>query len=130
MQKRKDRNMPEVKDDNKIKEMIDNLVKRARIAADEYTKLSQDQVDRIVKAMSMAGEEHHMQLAKMAVEETQRGIYEDKITKNMFATEYIYHSIKYNKTVGIINENEEEGYEKIAETIGVIAGVTTVTNPT
>jgi len=85
MQKRKDRNMPEVKDDNKIKEMIDNLVKRARIAADEYTKLSQDQVDRIVKAMSMAGEEHHMQLAKMAVEETQRGIYEDKITKNIFA---------------------------------------------
>ena len=130
MQKRKDRNMPEVKDDNKIKEMIDNLVKRARIAADEYTKLSQDQVDRIVKAMSMAGEEHHMQLAKMAVEETQRGIYEDKITKNMFATEYIYHSIKYNKTVGIINENEEEGYEEIAEPIGVIAGVTPVTNPT
>lgn len=122
--------MPEVKDDNKIKEMIDNLVKRARIAADEYTKLSQDQVDRIVKAMSMAGEEHHMQLAKMAVEETQRGIYEDKITKNMFATEYIYHSIKYNKTVGIINENEEEGYEEIAEPIGVIAGVTPVTNPT
>ena len=121
--------MPEVKDDNKIKEMIDNLVKRARIAADEYTKLSQDQVDRIVKAMSMAGEEHHMQLAKMAVEETQRGIYEDKITKNMFATEYIYHSIKYNKTVGIINENEEEGYEEIAEPIGVIAGVTPVTIP-
>ena len=130
MQKRKDRNMPEVKDDNKIKEMIDNLVKRARIAADEYTKLSQDQVDRIVKAMSMAGEEHHMQLAKMAVEETQRGIYEDKITKNMFATEYIYHSIKYNKTVGIINENEEEGYEEIAEHVGIIAGVTPVTNPT
>ena len=122
--------MPEVKDDNKIKEMIDNLVKRARIAADEYTKLDQDQVDRIVKAMSMAGEEYHMQLAKMAVEETQRGIYEDKITKNMFATEYIYHSIKYNKTVGIINENEEEGYEEIAEPIGVIAGVTPVTNPT
>ena len=56
--------MPEVKDDNKIKEMIDNLVKRARIAADEYTKLSQDQVDRIVKAMSMAGEEHHMYAAQ------------------------------------------------------------------
>lgn len=50
-----------------------------------------------------------MELAKMAVEETGRGIYEDKITKNMFATEYIYHSIKYDKTVGIINENEEEG---------------------
>lgn len=66
----------------------------------------------------------------MAVEETGRGIYEDKITKNMFATEYIYHSIKYDKTVGIINENEEEGYEEIAEPIGIIAGITPVTNPT
>ena len=71
-----------------------------------------------------------MELAKMAVEETGRGIYEDKITKNMFATEYIYHSIKYDKTVGIINENEEEGYEEIAEPIGIIAGITPVTNPT
>ena len=78
----------------------------------------------------MAGLEHHMELAKMAVEETGRGIYEDKITKNMFATEYIYHSIKYDKTVGIINENEEEGYEEIAEPIGIIAGITPVTNPT
>ena len=66
----------------------------------------------------------------MAVDETWRGIYEDKITKNMFATEYIYHSIKYDKTVGIINENEEEGYEEIAEPVGIIAGVTPVTNPT
>ena len=71
-----------------------------------------------------------MELAKLAVEETKRGIYEDKITKNMFATEYIYHSIKYDKTVGVINENEEEGYVEIAEPIGIIAGVTPVTNPT
>ena len=66
----------------------------------------------------------------MAVEETGRGIYEDKITKNMFATEYIYHSIKYEKTVGIINENDEDDYVEIAEPIGIIAGVTPVTNPT
>ena len=71
-----------------------------------------------------------MELAKLAVEETNRGIYEDKITKNMFATEYIYHSIKYEKTVGIINENEEEDYVEIAEPVGIIAGVTPVTNPT
>ena len=93
-------------------------------------KLSQEDVDRIVKAMSMAGEEHHMELAKFAVEETDRGIYEDKITKNMFATEYIYHSIKYDKTVGVVSQNEEEGYEEIAEPVGIIAGVTPVTNPT
>ncbi len=69
-------------------------------------------------------------MLNLAVEETKRGIYEDKVTKNMFATEYIYHSIKYDKTVGIINENEEEGYEEIAEPVGIIAGVTPVTNPT
>ncbi|MBR1802538.1 MAG: bifunctional acetaldehyde-CoA/alcohol dehydrogenase [Clostridia bacterium] len=113
-----------------IEEMIDNLVKRAKIASEEYMKLDQDQVDEIVKQMAMAGLEHHMELAKLAVEETGRGIYEDKITKNMFATEYIYHSIKYDKTVGVISENEEEGYEEIAEPIGIIAGVTPVTNPT
>ena len=118
------------KEKQEIKEMIDDLVKRAKKASKEYMKLSQEDVDRIIKAMSMAGEEHHMELAKLAVEETGRGIYEDKITKNMFATEYVYHSIKYDKTVGTISENEEEGYEEIAEPVGIIAGVTPVTNPT
>lgn len=115
---------------NRISKMIDDLVEKAKTASKEYMRLDQDQIDNIVKQMSMAGLEHHMELAKMAVEETGRGIYEDKITKNMFATEYIYHSIKYDKTVGVINENEEEGYEEIAEPIGIIAGVTPVTNPT
>ena len=118
------------KEKQEIKKMIDDLVKRAKKASEEYMKLSQEDVDRIVKAMSMAGEEHHMELAKFAVEETDRGIYEDKITKNMFATEYIYHSIKYDKTVGVVSQNEEEGYEEIAEPVGIIAGVTPVTNPT
>lgn len=115
---------------NRISSMIDDLISKAKEASKEYMKLDQDQIDNIVKQMSMAGLEHHMELAKMAVEETGRGIYEDKITKNMFATEYIYHSIKYDKTVGIINEIEEEGYEEIAEPIGIIAGITPVTNPT
>lgn len=114
----------------KVQKMIDDLVKRAKKASEEYLKLNQEQVDNIVKQMAMAGLEHHMELAKVAVEETGRGIYEDKITKNMFATEYIYHSIKYDKTVGVISENEEEGYVQIAEPVGIIAGVTPVTNPT
>jgi len=114
----------------KIKNMIDDLVARAKVASEEYMKLDQDTINNIVKEMAMAGLDNHMKLAKMAVEETGRGIYEDKITKNMFATEYIYHNIKYNKTVGVIAENEEEGYEEIAEPIGIIAGVTPVTNPT
>ena len=113
-----------------IEEQINSLVERAKKASQEYLKLDQQQVDHIIKHMAMAGLEHHMELAKMAVEETGRGIYEDKITKNMFATEYIYHSIKYDKTVGIIAENEEEGYVQIAEPVGIIAGVTPVTNPT
>ncbi len=114
----------------KIQTMVNNLVERAKKASAEYLQLNQKQADNIIKHMAMAGLEHHMELAKMAVEETGRGIYEDKITKNMFATEYIYHSIKYDKTVGIISENEEEGYVQIAEPVGIIAGVTPVTNPT
>ncbi|MBR3249695.1 MAG: bifunctional acetaldehyde-CoA/alcohol dehydrogenase [Clostridia bacterium] len=113
-----------------VKQMIDKLVKKAKIASQEYLNLDQETVDNITKAMAMAGLEHHMELAKMAVEETGRGIYEDKITKNMFATEYIYHSIKHEKTVGIINKNQEDGYYDIAEPVGIIAGVTPVTNPT
>ncbi len=122
--------MQENEDEAKVKQMIDELVEKAKKASEEYLKLDQETVDNIVKAMSMAGLEHHMELAKMAVEETGRGIYEDKITKNMFATEYIYHSIKHEKTVGIINENDEDDYVEIAEPVGIIAGVTPVTNPT
>ncbi len=113
-----------------VEKMVNDLVDRARVAAEEYKQLNQAQVDRIVQRMSMAGLDNHMRLAKMAVDETGRGIYEDKITKNMFAAEYVYHNIKSTQTVGVIEENEEEGYELIAEPVGVIAGVTPVTNPT
>ena len=115
---------------NDTQKMINDLMERAKVAQQEYSKLTQEDVDRIVKQMAMAVLENHMMLARLAVDETKRGIYEDKITKNMFASEYIYHSIKHNKTVGIIQDNEEEGYMEIAEPIGIIAGVTPVTNPT
>ncbi len=117
-------------EEQKVQKMIDELIEKAKKASEEYLKLDQETVDNITKAMSMAGLEHHMELARMAVEETGRGIYEDKITKNMFATEYIYHSIKYEKTVGVVSENDEDGYVEIAEPVGIIAGVTPVTNPT
>ena len=124
--------MSEATEEEKIEinKMIDDLVARAKIAEQEYMKLDQEQVDKIVKAMAMAGEREHQNLAKLAIEETKRGIFEDKVTKNLFSTEYIYHSIKHDKTVGVINVNEEEGYEEIAEPVGIIAGVTPVTNPT
>ncbi len=113
-----------------IKKYMNILVSRAHEAEEEYQNMTQEQIDKIVKAMSIAGIENHMKVAKMAIEETKRGVYEDKITKNMFAAEYVYHSIKYDKTVGIIKENELDGYDEVAEPVGIIAGVTPVTNPT
>ncbi|MFW5856086.1 MAG: bifunctional acetaldehyde-CoA/alcohol dehydrogenase, partial [Bacillota bacterium] len=80
--------------------MVEQLVEKGKIALKKMVKLDQEQVNNIIKEMALAGLEKHMQLAKLAVEETGRGVYEDKIVKNLFATEYIYHSIKYIKTVG------------------------------
>ena len=110
--------------------MIDGLMEKGLQALEDFRSFDQETIDEIVKQMALAGLDQHMPLAKMAVEETKRGVYEDKIIKNMFATEYVYHNIKYNKTVGIISENEHEGLIEIAEPVGVIAGVTPVTNPT
>ncbi|WP_462413359.1 bifunctional acetaldehyde-CoA/alcohol dehydrogenase [Neobacillus sp. Marseille-QA0830] len=120
-----------VKEQQNVTKMIDVLVDNARKALDEFrSNYDQEGIDEIVKQMALAGLDQHMTLAKLAVEETKRGVYEDKIIKNMFAAEYVYHNIKYNKTVGIIGENEHEGIIEIAEPVGVIAGVTPVTNPT
>ncbi|MEK4669053.1 bifunctional acetaldehyde-CoA/alcohol dehydrogenase [Niallia sp. FSL R7-0271] len=113
-----------------VQAIIDEIAEKGKQALDEFYKLNQAQVDHIVKEMALAGLDKHMYLAKLAVEETGRGIYEDKITKNIFATEYIYHSLKYDKTVGIISEDDAAGIFEIADPIGVIAGVTPVTNPT
>lgn len=113
-----------------VNAMIDQLVANAQKALEEYMKLDQEQVDKIVHAMALAGLDNHMPLAKLAYEETGRGVVEDKIIKNMFASEYIWHDIKYAKTVGIVDENDMEGYVEVAEPVGVVAGVTPVTNPT
>lgn len=113
-----------------VNEMIDQLVANAEKALKEYLTLSQEQVDKIVHEMTLKGLDNHMYLAKLAVEETGRGIFEDKVIKNIFSTEYIYHSIKNEKSVGIIEENDLEGYVEVAEPVGVVAGVTPVTNPT
>ncbi len=112
------------------KEHVDQLVKNALLALDEFALMDQKAIDKIVHEMALAGLAKQQLLAKMAVEETGRGIYEDKITKNIFATEFVWHSIKYQKTVGIIEDNEEEDYMIVAEPVGVVAGVTPVTNPT
>ncbi|MEW6697207.1 MAG: bifunctional acetaldehyde-CoA/alcohol dehydrogenase [Bacillota bacterium] len=115
---------------NEVPVMINELVRNGMQAQQEYKDYDQNTIDKIVKAMTFAGIDKHMELAKLAVEETKMGIYEDKVIKNLFATEYVYHSIKYDKTVGIVSDNDDENYFEVAEPIGVIAGVTPVTNPT
>lgn len=120
----------EVKQGFSVENMINDLVAKANVAKEAMLKLDQKAIDKIVGAMAKAGLDKHIELAQMAIDETQRGIFEDKVTKNIFATEYVYNSIKYTKTVGVIEENEEEAYMMVAEPIGVVAGVTPVTNPT
>ncbi|RSK26792.1 bifunctional acetaldehyde-CoA/alcohol dehydrogenase [Bacillus sp. HMF5848] len=120
----------EVKDTQKILAMVDGLVTNAVKALDELRSYDQTQIDTIVKDMAMAGLEQHKTLAKLAIEETKRGVFEDKVFKNMFATEYIFDYLKDMKTVGVINENVHEGMVEIAEPVGVIAGIVPVTNPT
>ena len=113
-----------------VDQMIDDLVQNATNALEKFMSMNQEQIDNIVHAMVLAGVDNQLLLAKKAVEETKRGVFEDKVIKNIFATDYIWHDIKKEKTVGIINENKLEGYVEIAEPVGVICGVTPVTNPT
>ena len=113
-----------------IYDMADNLVKKSHVALDQMANFTQEQVDKICEAVATAGEQNAYPLAKMAVEETKRGVVEDKTTKNMYASENIWNSLRHEKTVGVIEEDKELGLTKIAEPKGVIAGVTPVTNPT
>ncbi|MBG9803307.1 bifunctional acetaldehyde-CoA/alcohol dehydrogenase [Brevibacillus laterosporus] len=113
-----------------VKTMIDTLVENGNQALKDFANYDQEKIDSIVKAMALAGLDKHVYLAKLAHEETGRGVFEDKMIKNIFSTEYIYNSIKKDKTVGLIREDEQNGIIEIAEPIGVVAGVTPVTNPT
>lgn len=113
-----------------VKVSINDLVSKAQVALKKFMDLDQEKVNEIIKQMAMAGLDNHMKLARLAVDETKKGVYEDKIIKNMFSTEYIYHGIKYDKTVGIIQDNDYEDYVEVAEPVGVVAGITPVTNPT
>ncbi|MBE8862808.1 bifunctional acetaldehyde-CoA/alcohol dehydrogenase, partial [Enterococcus faecium] len=113
-----------------VQAMIDGLAEKANVALKEMESFDQEKVDHIVHEMAMAALDQHMPLAKMAVEETGRGVYEDKAIKNMYASEYIWHNIKHDKTVGVINEDVQKGLIEIAEPVGVVCGVTPTTNPT
>ena len=109
---------------------LDGLVSQARTAAAVFTQFSQEDVNRIVKAMVLAGLEHAQYLARLAVEETRIGVMEDKVIKNMVATEFAYNYVKDKRTVGVIREFPERNLVEIAEPIGVIFSLTPITNPT
>lgn len=113
-----------------VDQMIDRLTAKAHDALCAMDDFTQEKVDHIVHQMAIAGLDHHMELAKAAFEETGRGVMEDKAVKNMFATEEIWHSIKNDKTVGIIKDDRERQLITVAEPLGILAGVTPVTNPT
>ena len=107
-----------------------NTIEKVRLAQKEYSKFTQEKVDEIFREASLAANNARIKLAKMAVEETGMGIVEDKVIKNHFASEYIYNSYKDTKTCGTIEVDAAYGVEKIAEPIGVIAGIVPTTNPT
>ncbi|WP_455459791.1 bifunctional acetaldehyde-CoA/alcohol dehydrogenase [Streptococcus salivarius] len=120
----------EIKQTKDIQTVIDELAIKGVEALNEMANFTQEQVDHIVHHAAIAALDKHMYLAKLAVDETGRGIYEDKAIKNMYASEYIWNSIKNDKTVGVIAEDKEQGLVSIAEPVGVICGVTPTTNPT
>ncbi|MFI5985520.1 bifunctional acetaldehyde-CoA/alcohol dehydrogenase [Streptomyces sp. NPDC051555] len=111
-------------------EMVDALVQGALTALDQFEGFDQEQVDHIVKKASLAALSSHGELAELAVEETGRGIFEDKAVKNLFACEHVVNSMRGLKTAGVIRRDELNGITEIAEPVGVVCAMTPVTNPT
>lgn len=113
-------------EETQINEIVDKVVKAQRA----YATFSQEKVDEIFKRVALKLASLRIPLAKMAVEETGMGVMEDKVIKNLYASEYIYNKYKHSKTCGVIAEDKEHGILKVADPIGVIAGVIPTTNPT
>ena len=111
-------------------EELEQLVLRVKKAQETYSSFSQEKVDEIFRKAALAANTQRIELAKAAVAETGMGIVEDKVIKNHFASEYIYNQYKDSKTCGVIEEDTTFGIKKIAEPIGIIAGVIPTTNPT
>ncbi|MGO4879711.1 MAG: bifunctional acetaldehyde-CoA/alcohol dehydrogenase [Bryobacteraceae bacterium] len=109
---------------------LDSLVAQAVSAASAFRRFTQEDVDRIVKKMVLAGLAQVQHLARLAVEETHIGVFEDKVIKNMVATEFVYNYVKDKRTVGTIRENADTGLAEVAEPIGVVLSLTPITNPT
>ena len=113
----------------RVKE-VDDKVALALKALNDFASFDQEKIDYIVAKCTVAALDQHGTLAKAAVDETGRGVFEDKATKNLFACEYMVNYLRDLKTVGIISEDPVTGITEVAEPVGVVAGLTPVTNPT
>lgn len=109
---------------------VNQLVENGLKALEEFRQLNQEQVDYIVAKASVAALDKHGVLAMHAYEETGRGVFEDKATKNLFACEYVVNNMRHLKTAGIISEDNVTGITEIADPVGVVCGITPTTNPT
>lgn len=110
--------------------MTNKLVDQAAVALQKFETYTQEQVDKIVAAMALAGSENALLLAHEAYDETGRGVIEDKDTKNRFASESVYNAIKNDKTVGVISEDKVSGKVELVAPLGILAGIVPTTNPT
>src|SRR5579872_3404115 len=109
---------------------LEGLIRRSRTAAAVFSQFTQQEVDCIVKPMVLRGLEQAQHLARLAVEETRLGVLEDKVIKNMVATEFAYNYVKDKRTVGVIREFRDRNLAEIAEPIGVLFSLLPITNPT
>ncbi|EGR1273361.1 bifunctional acetaldehyde-CoA/alcohol dehydrogenase, partial [Vibrio parahaemolyticus] len=109
---------------------LDAMIARVKKAQEEFATYSQEQVDKIFRAASLAANQARIPLAQQAVEESGMGIVEDKVIKNHFASEFIYNKYKDEQTCGILEEDDNLGTMTIAEPVGIICGIVPTTNPT
>lgn len=109
---------------------LNKVIESAKNAQKKYAEFTQAQVDEVFRAAALAANDARIELAKMAVAETGMGVIEDKVIKNHFASEYVYNKYKNTKTCGVIERDESFGIIKVAEPMGLIAGIVPTTNPT
>ncbi len=109
---------------------LDSLIQKVKNAQRLYSSYTQKQVDEIFREAAMAANSKRIELAKLAAQETRMGIAEDKVIKNHFASEFVFNKFKNTPTCGIIEDDETFGIKKIAEPVGILAGIIPTTNPT
>ncbi len=109
---------------------LEALIQNVKAAQAVYATFPQERVDAIFRAAALAANDARIRLARLAVEETGMGILEDKVIKNHFASEYIYNKYKHEKTCGTLSYDASFGLRRVAEPIGILAGIVPTTNPT